>query len=150
MTTKPRKPLLVNLTWATVLLVALGTLYILALGATCWCYGRGLISEESAWLRVTDVAFVPVDSYINHDLPGSRRLEVYQIWCVIRGTGENANWGDADQWIREGEESERRLEAMGIDHSERPGPTHLPAPTQVTESDITNSAIGGGLREVKN
>jgi hypothetical protein len=139
----------VNLTWATALFVSFGVLYIFAYGAKYWCYGRGLISDESAWLRVADVAFTPVDSYVAHDLPGSRGLEVCSMWCAMRGNGENASWSDADPWIREIEESRRRLEEMGIDHSERPAPTTPPTPTQITGSDFTNSGIGGGLHDFK-
>ena len=52
MTAKPRKPLLVNLTWAAALLPVLLILYVASVGPACWLTAR---SVGSGWLSPAEL-----------------------------------------------------------------------------------------------
>ena len=70
MTAKPRKPLLVNLTWAGAALFGLVVMYVGAWAATGWAASRGVISGPT--LEMLDgTVFLPFGWYMRSDLPGA-------------------------------------------------------------------------------
>jgi hypothetical protein len=98
MTAKPCKPLLVNLTWAGVLSVALLAGYVASLGGVCWLLGAGRISAETYTL-LTDTVYAPAVLLTESHAPGSRTLSVFCLWCLHRGLGDPISWSEADELI---------------------------------------------------
>jgi hypothetical protein len=88
MTAKPRKPLLVNLTWAVCLTVILLVLYVGAYVGSWWLVGADLLPEP-VWIALDATVFAPLIEYENSDWPGARLL---------------SNWCDRATWAGKGAE----------------------------------------------
>ena len=93
MTAKPRKPLLVNLTWVGVLVVALPTVYIGSFGFACWLDGRGVANFEYSE-RHGNAVFEPIWWWAMHEHPGAKRLVVFSDWCYWHGVGDPKSWDE--------------------------------------------------------
>ncbi len=75
MTTKPRKPLLVNLTLASVLFFVLPALYLASYGPYTWLKTSGSFrSDILTWM------YGPAIRYQYSELPGSDRYAAYLDW----------------------------------------------------------------------
>jgi hypothetical protein len=83
MTANPRRPLLVNLTWAGVLLVGLALLYPAAWLLASWSMHNDRISCETA--EAVRTAFWPIIRYCDSDLPGSDALT--NLWWSVNPQG---------------------------------------------------------------
>jgi hypothetical protein len=93
MTAKPRKPLLVNLTWAVVL-AGLGLpAYVASFGVVCWLDGRDTVDPGTAETLYGTV-YRPIVQYGLAGLPGDDSIYVFGEWCYWRGKGASLSWAE--------------------------------------------------------
>ena len=93
MTTKPHKPLLVNLTWAGVLLAAALTTYVGSFGVACWMCGRNTIGEVTL-AQLQGTVYMPLTEWSDTSLPCGRAMARFADWCYLRGEGVPVAWSD--------------------------------------------------------
>jgi hypothetical protein len=80
MTAKPRKPLLVNLTWTVVLGVVCIAFYAIGAGGIAYAEGRQFIS-----VRTSTILLAPATWFGRSRLPFSRPLKRYVNWAYRAG-----------------------------------------------------------------
>jgi hypothetical protein len=86
MTARPRKPQLVNLTWAAVLAVLVVAAYIASAGGVYWLRGTGTISYDTG-TRLDDTVYGPLQWWIDTRRPGWHTLLTFELWCYVHGDG---------------------------------------------------------------
>ena len=89
MTGKPRKPLLVNLTWAAVLLFA-PVAYVLSWGVLIYGFSKGDVTPEAIG-TLEDTVYRPIIWYITKEYPGSGWLMDFQDSCLGPLLGESGD-----------------------------------------------------------
>jgi hypothetical protein len=78
MTTKPRKPLLVNLTWATVALLVLAIVYVLTSGPVIAIWYRMEEPERESHIKTIEVVYAPL-TFLNDR---SERVRAVFVWYL--------------------------------------------------------------------
>ncbi len=104
-----RKPLLVNLTWAVILIVSGVTAYVVSYGATLWLLGRGALSDELAQ-QLDETVYLPLVSWGG---PGADTFNVFSDWCYWQGAGEPKSWQQVDE---DHQEWMKRFEPGGVEY----------------------------------
>ena len=87
MTAKPRKPLLVNLTWAGVALLVALVFYVASFGAAAWMFGADWIVLESRTdLVLRHIVHRPLWWLMDEaEWSGEEVLDDYWVWCWGHG-----------------------------------------------------------------
>ena len=95
MTAKPRKALLVNLTWAAALLVGFPAAYVASFCFAYWLVGIGAIGFPTVH-TLEETVYRPLSWYMGEEWPGSLQLERATKWCQLKGMGHTGavDWGE--------------------------------------------------------
>jgi hypothetical protein len=80
MTAKPRKPLLLNLTWASVACSVMVGLYVAAYLGWITLYAYGMIDSDTC-LAGEHTFFRPIIWYYHSDMPGAEAGGRLLDWC---------------------------------------------------------------------
>lgn len=96
MTAKPRKPLMVNLTWAGAAMVGIAVLYVASFCGMAVLMGRDVIPLKTGHdLQLT--IYRPIIWYAENDLPGGAPLMRLAAECYSAnggGTEGHERWGE--------------------------------------------------------